>query len=209
MELAVALWVTTVSRFSAHRSGPLPQAAERLCVGGCLSEGFSTTNSAPRARLLGCSLSEFPSQPKKANGPSTRVKSEQDPDLDLQVSRSQRFPAGTGPQFSFVASVLYVKSAITKGEEAMAVRGQKMLNDPVSFQRGRTLPLLGGGGIELFHVTAFCRHQLQLSTHFRCRTSSQGLQPGCPSHKYTQINDPPSPPPHPHHTHTYLHAPDV
>lgn len=129
---------------------PAAPAAERLWVGCCLGEDFSTTNSAPRAMRLGCSLSEFPPQPEKAFRPSARLKAEQHPDLYLQLSRSQRFPDGTGPQFSHVASVLYVRSAITKGEEAMAVRGQKMLNAPVSFRRGRTLPLLGGGGTELF-----------------------------------------------------------
>lgn len=122
---------------------PAAPAAERLWVGCCLSEDFSTTNSAPRAMRLGCSLSEFPPQPAKAFKPSARVKAEQHPDLYLQLSRSQRFPDGTGPQFSHVASVLHVRSAITKGEEAMAVRGQKMLNAPGFLPKRKNVTSVG------------------------------------------------------------------
>lgn len=131
--------------------------------------------------------------------------------IHISSSTSRCAPDRTGPQIfplRPVTSVLCMKSAITKGEEAMAVRGQKMLNDPFLLKR-KSVTSVGGGGAKLFSsmlLTAFCSHPLRLSTHFKFRVSSQGLWLSCPTHRYRQM-DVSLPTPNPD-SHT-LHNPGV
>lgn len=151
VELVVALWAAAVSRLASHRSRPRAPGS-RAPVGGSLppllGEGFSTTNSATvlgEPRRPGCSLSEFPSQPREGIKDLCGVKSGQDPDQWLQLLISAR-PRQRGPQIFLsdpVASILCERSGITKGKEAMVKTGQKMLNDPLLPKRES---ITSGGG---------------------------------------------------------------
>lgn len=194
--------------------GLQPLAAERLWVGCCLLAlaRASAPRTAPRsaqratrrARATVWASFRF-NQRRIYRGKSGRTL------IHISSSTSRCAPDRTGPQIfplRPVTSVLCMKSAITKGEEAMAVRGQKMLNDPFLLKR-KSVTSVGGGGAKLFSsmlLTAFCSHQLRLSTHFKFRVSSQGLWLSCPTHRYRQT-DVSLPTPNPD-SHT-LHNPGV
>ena len=89
--------------------------------------------------------------PEKGDGSSTGLNPGRTP-ISSSSSLDLGAPDRTGPQIFLpgpVASFLCGRSAIIKGEEAMAVRGQKMLKDPFLSKR-KNITSVGGGGIELF-----------------------------------------------------------
>lgn len=132
-----------------------PLAAERLWVGCCLlaSARASAPRTAPRsaqratrrARATVWASFRF-NQRRIYRGKSGRTL------IHISSSTSRCAPDRTGPQIfplRPVTSVLCMKSAITKGEEAMAVRGQKMLNDPFLLKR-KSVTSVGGEGLNYF-----------------------------------------------------------